>query len=444
VGHPPDWGNQYSIDIWANMTAKLSCDGTACPLRHNTDAFSASANSKNQFNTYQYDASGNMQNDQLGHAFSYDAENRPYSAGGVTYYYDGVGERIAKSTGKLYFFGTGSAPVLETDAAGAITNEYVFFNGKRVAMLRASDSTVHYYFADQIGSAVKVTNADGSTVEQWIEYHPYGEETVITDSLGQEYRFTGKEHDPETNLDYSGARYYGSAFGRFLTPDWAATPVPVPYAQMGIPQTLNLYSYVENNPITTTDPDGHCPDACVIEGLALEEFIALSTAALAPGAARQANQPGNNSNLGPGFFSKVLASAVVTVVNKLASGAHSSEPAKPDPATPAPASAEDSSKKVPNPNGSKGAPDHQQTADEEAAKMGPNGQREVRVPTPGGEKEHRVIDAAKVVDGRVKQATQVHRPNKNGTPKAREVRAAKDIEKATGVKPEMCPVRPCK
>ena len=45
--------------------------------------------------------------------------------------------------------------------------------------------------------------------------------------------------------------------GRFLTPDWAATPVPIPYAVMGNPQTLNLYSYVENNPITSTDPDGH-------------------------------------------------------------------------------------------------------------------------------------------------------------------------------------------
>jgi hypothetical protein len=78
------------------------------------DSFSASANGKNQLNTYAYDASGNLQNDQLGHTFNYDAENRPYSAGGVTYYYDGEGERVAKSTGKLYLFGTGSAPVVET------------------------------------------------------------------------------------------------------------------------------------------------------------------------------------------------------------------------------------------------------------------------------------------------------------------------------------------
>jgi hypothetical protein len=45
--------------------------------------------------------------------------------------------------------------------------------------------------------------------------------------------------------------------GRFMTADWAIVPVAVPYAVLGNPQTLNLYSYVENNPATGTDPDGH-------------------------------------------------------------------------------------------------------------------------------------------------------------------------------------------
>lgn len=65
---------------------------------------------------------------------------------------------------------------------------------------------------------------------------------------------------PETALDYFGARYYSSTLARFMTPDWAATPIPVPYAKTGLPQTLNLYSYVDNNPITGIDPDGHDKD----------------------------------------------------------------------------------------------------------------------------------------------------------------------------------------
>lgn len=44
-----------------------------------------------------------------------------------------------------------------------------------------------------------------------------------------------------------------------MSPDWAAKPAAVPYASFGNPQSLNLYSYVNNNPTTTRDPDGHCP-----------------------------------------------------------------------------------------------------------------------------------------------------------------------------------------
>jgi RHS repeat-associated protein len=61
----------------------------------------------------------------------------------------------------------------------------------------------------------------------------------------------------ETGLDYFGARYFSAAQGRFTTPDWSATPQPVPYADLANPQTLNLYAYVRNNPLSRVDPDGH-------------------------------------------------------------------------------------------------------------------------------------------------------------------------------------------
>ena len=69
--------------------------------------------------------------------------------------------------------------------------------------------------------------------------------------------FTGKEHDSESGNDYFGARYYASTMGRWLSPDWSAKVAPVPYAKMGNPQSLNLYSYVYNNPLSNVDPDGH-------------------------------------------------------------------------------------------------------------------------------------------------------------------------------------------
>ena len=45
--------------------------------------------------------------------------------------------------------------------------------------------------------------------------------------------------------------------GRFLSPDWSAKAEPVPYAKLGDPQTLNLYAYVGNNPLTRMDANGH-------------------------------------------------------------------------------------------------------------------------------------------------------------------------------------------
>ena len=72
-------------------------------------------------------------------------------------------------------------------------------------------------------------------------------------------RCTGKERDTESGLDYFGARYYASTMGRWMSPDWADKPEAVPYSDLENPQSLNLYGYVNNNPLSKADPDGHCP-----------------------------------------------------------------------------------------------------------------------------------------------------------------------------------------
>jgi RHS repeat-associated protein len=75
-----------------------------------------------------------------------------------------------------------------------------------------------------------------------------------------ESRYTGKERDTESGLDYFGARYYASNMGRWMSPDWSAKQEPVPYSKLDNPQSLNLYAYVYNNPLSKADPDGH--DTC--------------------------------------------------------------------------------------------------------------------------------------------------------------------------------------
>jgi RHS repeat-associated protein len=64
-------------------------------------------------------------------------------------------------------------------------------------------------------------------------------------------RYTGKERDSESGLDYMDARYYGSTMGRFMSPD--------PILSSGHeedPQTWNKYAYARNNPLRYTDPTG--------------------------------------------------------------------------------------------------------------------------------------------------------------------------------------------
>jgi RHS repeat-associated protein len=247
-----DWGTRYTLDIWGNLSQKSQCDNVVCPTRTMSDSFSAAVDGNNHLVGYSYDANGNLLSDQLGHSFSYDGENRIFTAAGVTYYYDGEGERVAKSSGKLYWFGTGSAPVAETDVSGNVTAEYVFFHGQRVAM-RKADGSVHYYFADQIGSTNVVTNATGAMPpEQDIEYHPYGEQQVYTDTVGQQYKFTGKERDAESGLDNFGKRYHASSLGRFMTPD----PIGIMKQKLRDPQQWNMYSYTRNNPVRFVDPNG--------------------------------------------------------------------------------------------------------------------------------------------------------------------------------------------
>ncbi len=219
----------------------------------------APANSRNQLPGYSYDAAGNLtQNGSV--TYVYDAEARLKTTAGVTYTYDGDGNRVMKSNGTIYW---GPEPLAESDLSGNIQREFVFFNGRRAARLDLPGGAVHYYFSDHLGSADVVTSATG-VIENESDYYPYGGEQVITQSLSnQNYKFTGKERDTESTLDNFGARYYTSNLGRFMTPDWAARPTAVPYAVFGDPQSLNLYGYVRNDPVSRADADGH--DACPIK-----------------------------------------------------------------------------------------------------------------------------------------------------------------------------------
>jgi len=249
------WGETYTIDEWANLTAIGAVSGyTGCTQEN----LSVTATTKNQLSStgFSYDTSGNMLNDGA-HAYAYNAESEIKSAAGVNYTYDGDGNRIEKSSGKAYWYGAGTEVLDESDLSGNITNEYVFFGGKRIAMRNVSSGTIYYYEDDMLGSARTMVQAGQTSPCYDGDFYPFGGERIVTNTCTQNYKFEGKERDTETGNDDFGARYYTSRLGRWLSADWSAVPAPVPYANLTNPQTLNLYAMVSDNPETFADLDGH-------------------------------------------------------------------------------------------------------------------------------------------------------------------------------------------
>jgi len=113
-----------------------------------------------------------------------------------------------------------------------------------------------YYHADGLGSIVALTDPSGAVVERYI-YDAFGNAT-ITDALGDPrttalfnnpYLYTSRELDPESGLYYYRARYYDAGVGRFLGEDDAPLI-------LDRPEDLNQYSYVSNNPLIYSDPNG--------------------------------------------------------------------------------------------------------------------------------------------------------------------------------------------
>ena len=247
---------------WASPHGAILTSVTAISGYPPIGPFTATASTSNQLSctsgcTTAYDAAGNTTSSGSG-LITYDDENRILSTNGVTYTYDGDGKRVEKSTGTLYWTGAGADVLSESNLSGTINEEYVFFNGLRVSKIDRPSNTSHVFLADHLESSRMSLVASGTntfTVEEDLDYTPYG--IVAYGTPSDHYQFSGKEYDSESGLNNFGARYDYAILGRFMTPDWAVKPTTVPYAKFGDPQTLNLYSYVENGPLNRIDPDGH-------------------------------------------------------------------------------------------------------------------------------------------------------------------------------------------
>jgi RHS repeat-associated protein len=218
-------------------------------------------NNRVDSNLYTYDPAGNLRNDGI-NTYTYDAEGRIFQVGTTKYAYDADGLRVAKYSGSTltnqYLYNLGNQAVAELNSSGTWVRTEIYAQGTYIGTYDNSSGTpvLTYAFGDWLGTIRARTGTTGAQSETNMSL-PFGDSLATSGTESSHKHFTGKLHDDETGLDYFGARYYSGGQGRFLTPDWSASPEAVPYGHFETPQTLNLYAYVRNNPITDTDPDGH-------------------------------------------------------------------------------------------------------------------------------------------------------------------------------------------
>jgi RHS repeat-associated protein len=264
------FGNRWQQNGPHTFTATFTGNNPSSPANNNrVDGFT-------------YDAAGNLLNDGV-HTYLYDSENRliKVDAGATAIYtYDGEGHRASKDDTGTVNSG-GNTP----DPSG--TTEFVYDNQGHLVHTEAPNSDTGWRGEVFAGNRHLATYSGGLVFDHadWLGTErnrdspnpnntqlpsnqnltslPFGD--WLDNSLGltsetTPLNFTGQYHDFESNLDFFGARYYASTTGRFISPDWSASVESVPYADFGNPQSLNLYSYVKDNPTTFEDPDGHCQD----------------------------------------------------------------------------------------------------------------------------------------------------------------------------------------
>ena len=105
----------------------------------------------------------------------------------------------------------------------------------------AETTAVYYFHCDHLGTPQAITDKNGNIVWK-ADYKPFGEITLTTAAVENNFRFPGQFYDAETGLHYNWHRYYDAGTGRYLTPD-----------PIGLEGGINLYAYVMNNPVRFSD-----------------------------------------------------------------------------------------------------------------------------------------------------------------------------------------------
>jgi RHS repeat-associated protein len=213
-----------------------------------------------------YDGAGNLTSDGA-QSFTYDAtwQQAAASGAGLTQAYDGDGLRVRKTENGVttYYLRSsvlGGRVVAEVGGSdgsypGKMTKGYVYLGGQMLAVQEGREDAsvpdrVLWVHQDPVTKSQRLTNIAGDVVTT-VDLDPWGGETNESSNVGsQPQRYTSYLRDANGG-DEAMFRRYENRLPRFSQPD----PADGSY-DLSDPQSLNRYSYTQNDPVNLTDPSG--------------------------------------------------------------------------------------------------------------------------------------------------------------------------------------------
>ncbi len=170
----------------------------------------------------------------------------------VDYRYNGDGllvERTQDGETTRYYYDGDQIIAEATIVEGVPHLKARYIRGNRLEAIQYADDTKAYVLYNGHGDMVELRDSQGITLNQY-DYDVWGNVLAATEQVYNPFRYSGELWDGTTGLQYLRARWYDPSVGRFMNEDAYE-------GQLDNPLTLNLYTYVENNPLTHWDPMGH-------------------------------------------------------------------------------------------------------------------------------------------------------------------------------------------
>ena len=268
--------DNYTYDAMGNRLTRSLVNGATSSTTYTYTTAStrlASAATGSSSLSYTYDAMGSVTARKLGNttqaAYTYNADARLATAAGATLKYNAFGQRQVETVtggGTHFLFGPDGALLAEHNVTGALVRNYIYLNGKPLAVVDAS-GTVSYILTDHLGQPQKMLNASGAVTWHRVAgvYGDTVSQPVGTTSANPQ-RFPGQQLDATTGLHYNYYRDYDPATGRYLETD-----------PIGLGGGINVYGYVGGNPVNRVDRNGKLANIVIGIGIeAIGQFLSGS------------------------------------------------------------------------------------------------------------------------------------------------------------------------